>query len=97
MAQTAAGVLEAAQTALGTEREGIRNTLERLVREAQQLQNIDTMLGRVMEQYNKQLNDSLGTAQSYIDNMKKTLEPGIDTLKGVVERAESFMPASRRP
>jgi ABC-type transporter Mla subunit MlaD len=103
VARNAAQVLETAQTALGNEREGIRQTMEatratlaQLTREAEKLDNIDAMLGRALAGYSAQLEAALGSAQEHIVRMKETLAPGIDTLRGVVERAESFMPRSGR-
>ena len=103
VARDAAQVLETAQAALGSEREGIRQTLEatratlgQLMREAEKLDGIDAMLGRALAEYSAQLEAALGSAQEHIVRMKETLAPGVDTLRGVVERAESFMPKSAR-
>lgn len=103
VAENAAHVLETAQTALGTERDGIRNALEatraalaQLSEEAEKLDQIDEMLGRALQQYNAQLDAALGSAQDHVSQMRDTLAPGIDTLKSVVEQAESFMPAQQR-
>ena len=104
VARNAAQVLETAQTALGNEREGIRQSLEttratlsQLMREAEKLNEIDAMLGHALANYSAQLEAALGSAQEHIIRMKETLAPGVDTLRGVVERAESFMPKSGRP
>lgn len=103
VAENAAHVLDTAQTALGNEREGIRRSLEatraamaQLSTEAEKLDQIDEMLGRALTQYNAQLEAALGTAQDHVGQMRDTLAPGIDTLKGVVEQAEQFMPSQRR-
>jgi chromosome segregation ATPase len=103
VAENAAHVLDTAQTALGTERDGIRNALEatraalaQLSEEAEKLDQIDEMLGRALQQYNAQLDAALGSAQDHVSQMRDTLAPGIDTLKSVVEQAESFMPAQQR-
>jgi ABC-type transporter Mla subunit MlaD len=103
VAENASHVLETAQAALGNEREGIRNSLEatravmaQLANEAEKLDQIDEMLGRALQQYNSQLDAAMGSAQDHISQMRDTLAPGIDTLKSVVEQAESFMPAQTR-
>ena len=103
IAENASHVLETAQAALGNEREGIRNSLEatravmaQLANEAEKLDQIDEMLGRALQQYNSQLDAAMGSAQDHISQMRDTLAPGIDTLKSVVEQAESFMPAQTR-
>ncbi|MBY6163274.1 hypothetical protein KUV73_20505 [Mameliella alba] len=103
VAENAAHVLDTAQTALGNEREGIRRSLEathaamaQLSAEAEKLDQIDEMLGRALTQYNAQLEAALGTAQDHVGQMRDTLAPGLDTLKGVVEQAEQFIPAQRR-
>ena len=103
VAKNASHVLDTAQAALGNEREGIRNSLEatravmaQLAIEAEKLDQIDEMLGRALQQYNSQLDAAMGSAQDHISQMRDTLAPGIDTLKSVVEQAESFMPAQTR-
>lgn len=103
IAENARNTLETAQAALGNEREGIRNNLEatkaalgQLADEAEKLDQIDEMLGRALQQYREQLDAALGSAQDHISQMRDTLAPGIDTLKSVVEQAESFMPAQAR-
>ncbi|MBO0344391.1 hypothetical protein J0X15_04070 [Roseibium sp. CAU 1637] len=103
VAENAAHVLESAQMALGTEREGIRRNLEatraaisQLSEEAEKLDHIDQMLGQAIKDYNTQLEAALGTAQDHVTQMRDTLAPGLDTLKGVVEQAENFMPKQPR-
>ena len=103
VAENAAHVLETAQTALGTEREGIRRSLaatetamRQLSVEAEKLDEIDIMLGRALTDYAAQLEAALGTAQDHVGEMRDKLAPGLDTLKSVVEQAESFMPSQRR-
>lgn len=100
MVESATLVLEAARSALGNEREGIRQTLDatratlsELSDEAEKLNNIDQLLGRALAQYTQQLNEALGTAQTHIRKMQDTLAPGIDTLRAVVERVENFKPS----
>ncbi|MFK7846329.1 MAG: hypothetical protein AB8G77_13610 [Rhodothermales bacterium] len=103
IAENASHVMETAGAALGTEREGIHSALEatraalaQLSTEAEKLDQIDEMLGRALQEYNNQLDSALGSAQDHITEMRKTLAPGIDTLRGVVEQAESFLPAQSR-
>jgi len=103
VATDAANVLHTAVTALGSERDGIRSTLDatraalsQLSAEAKKLDEIDEMLGRALEQYNSQLDAALGSAQSYVTQMRDTLAPGVDALKNVVEQAENFKPSQNR-
>lgn len=103
VAQSAAAALDSATAALGTEREGIRQSLEavraalgRLSTEAERLDQIDTMLGKAISDYGRQLEAALGSAQDHIERMRETLAPGIDTLRSVVERAETFVPRGAR-
>jgi ABC-type transporter Mla subunit MlaD len=103
VARDAAQVLEAARVALGNEREGIvqalsaiRSTLDGLQRQSADLDKIDEMLGRALQDYARQLEGALGSAQTHVEKMRETLAPGIDTLRSVVERAEAFIPAARR-
>ncbi|MFC3167722.1 hypothetical protein [Paracoccus fontiphilus] len=103
VAENAAHILDTAQTALGNEREGIRRSLEatraamaQLSEEAEKLDRIDEMLGRALTQYNAQLEAALGSAQDHIGQMRDALAPGLDTLRSVVEQAETFVPSQLR-
>lgn len=103
VAGDAANVLESARTALGTEREGIQRNLEatrsvisQLSQEADNLDKIDEMLGRALKEYGAQLEAALGTAQDHVGQMRDALAPGLDTLKSVVEQAETFIPRQPR-
>lgn len=103
VSENAAHVLETAQTALGNEREGIRRSLEathaamaQLSSEAEKLDQIDAMLGRALTEYNAKLEAALGTAQDHVKEMSDTLDPGLQTLRSVVEQAEAFLPAQAR-
>ncbi len=103
VAENASHVLNTAQAALGNEREGIaqsmeatRHALRQLSEEAAKLDEIDEMLGRALSAYGSQLEAALGTAQDHVTQMRDTLAPGLDTLRGVIEQAETFMPAQRR-
>jgi ABC-type transporter Mla subunit MlaD len=104
-AEHARGVLEAAEAALGNEREGIRRSLEAtratltlLSQESEKLGKIDEMLGKALSNYSIQLEAALGSAQEHISAMQDQLAPGLDTLRSIVDQAESFSPAqNRRP
>ncbi|QUS35557.1 hypothetical protein [Falsirhodobacter algicola] len=103
VAENASHVLESAQVALGNEREGIRRSLEatraamaQLSNEAEKLDHIDEMLGRALTQYNAQLEAALGTAQDHVSQMRDAMAPGLDTLRSVVEQAETFLPSQAR-
>jgi len=103
VARDASMVLETARTALGNEREGmvqalqaIRATLNGLKDQAEHLDDIDELLGNALSEYSRQLESALGLAQGHVEKMRDTLGPGIDTLRSVVERAETFIPSTRR-
>lgn len=103
VAENAAHVLETAHTALGNEREGIRRSLEathaamaQLSNEAEKLDQIDEMLGRALTDYNAKLEAALGSAQDHVKEMSDTLDPGLQTLRSVVEQAEAFLPSQSR-
>lgn len=103
VADGARNVLETASAALGNEREGIRRSLEatraaiaQLSEEAEKLDNIDEMLGRALTSYNSQLEAALSSAQEHVVQMRDEMAPALDTLKGVVEQAESFIPVQPR-
>lgn len=103
VARESALILETARVALGNEREGmvqalqaIRVTLNGLKEEAEHLDDIDEMLGKALSDYSNQVEGALGLAQSHVEKMRDTLGPGIDTLRSVVERAETFISSTRR-
>ena len=103
VARESALILETARVALGNEREGmvqalqaIRVTLNGLKAQAEHLDDIDEMLGKALSDYSNQLEGALGLAQGHVEKMRDTLGPGIDTLRSVVERAETFIPSTRR-
>ena len=103
VSENAAHVLETAQTALGNEREGIRRSLEathtamaQLSSEAEKLDQIDEMLSRALTEYNSKLEAALGSAQDHVKEMSETLDPGLQTLRSVVEQAEAFLPLQAR-
>jgi len=103
VARESALILETARVALGNEREGmvqalqaIRVTLNGLKDQAKNLDDIDEMLGKALSDYSNQLEGALGLAQSHVEKMRDTLGPGIDTLRSFVERAETFIPSTRR-
>ncbi|MCA1335468.1 hypothetical protein [Pseudooceanicola marinus] len=103
VSENAAHVLDTAQAALGNEREGIRRSLEathaamaQLSNEAEKLDQIDEMLGRALTEYNAKLEAALGSAQDHVKEMSETLDPGLQTLRSVVEQAEAFLPSQSR-
>ena len=103
IADSARTVLVTAETALGNEREGIRQSMEAtraalrdLSDQASKLEEIDQLLGRALRDYNSQLEAALGTAQDHVVEMREKLAPGLDTLREVVQQAETFLPAQRR-
>ncbi|WP_102107404.1 hypothetical protein [Oceaniglobus roseus] len=103
IADSSRNVLATAETALGNEREGIRQSMEAtraalrdLSDQARKLEEIDQLLGRALQDYNSQLESALGTAQDHVIEMREKLAPGLDTLREVVQQAEAFLPAQRR-
>ena len=49
-----------------------------------------------LTEYNAKLEAALGTAQDHVKEMSDTLDPGLQTLRSVVEQAEAFLPAQAR-
>lgn len=103
IASSAAETLDAARVALGQEREGIvasleatKVALEELKEQSATLEDVDEKLGKALQHYASTFQASLGSAEEHIRSMQKILEPGIDTLRSVVEQAESFVPEARR-
>lgn len=103
VAKNAATTLETARVALGQEREGIvanleatRGAMRQISEQAETLDDIDEKLGIALQHYATTFDQSLSTAESHIRSMQQILEPGIDTLRSVVEQAEAFVPQARR-
>ncbi|MWB77266.1 hypothetical protein GLS40_04445 [Pseudooceanicola sp. 216_PA32_1] len=103
VARNAVEVLETARVALGSEREGIaatlatvRETLNMLRGQGDRFDEIDEKLGAAFETYRENVEATLTTAEQHVRELHSILEPGVSTLREVVDQAESFIPVARR-
>ena len=101
-ARSAADALSSAQAVLGSEQQAIENALEgiqvalqRLREQGNRIDDIDGKLGRAFEIYTQQVSGAVDGMRQHVQELQEKLQPGIDTLKSVVETAEEFIPKSR--
>jgi len=101
-ARSAADALAAAQAVLGSEHKAIENVLsgisvalERLREQGTRIDDIDGKLGRAFEIYTQQVAGAVDGMRQHVQDLQRTLQPSLDTLKSVVESAEEFIPRSR--
>ncbi|HEY8577760.1 MAG TPA: hypothetical protein VIL88_15655 [Devosia sp.] len=101
-ARAAADALSSAQAVLGSEQQAIENALEgiqvalqRLREQGDRIDDIDGKLGRAFEIYTQQVSGAVDGMRQHVQELQEKLQPGIDTLKTVVETAEEFIPRSR--
>lgn len=101
-ARSAADALSSAQAVLGSEQQAIENALEgiqvalqRLREQGDRIDDIDGKLGRAFEIYTQQVSGAVDGMRQHVTELQEKLQPGIDTLKTVVETAEEFIPKSR--
>lgn len=101
-ARSAADTLSAAQAILGSERNAIETALNgvnlamsKLQEQAKNIEDLDGQLGRAFELYAQQVGAATDSMRQHVQDLQQTLQPGIDTLKAVVETAEQFIPKTR--
>lgn len=101
-ARSAADALSSAQVILGSEQQAIENALEgiqvalqRLREQGNRIDDIDGKLGRAFEIYTQQVSGAVDDMRQHVQELQERLQPGIDTLKTVVETAEEFIPKTR--
>jgi len=95
-------VIEAAQVALASERDGVQATLtgigdalERLRNQGQRLDDMDEKLGAAFDRYTDEVKAAVDGLFEHVRKMQEQLAPAVDTLREVVEQAEQFAPQSR--
>ena len=96
-------VLEAAQAALGGERqaisatlEGLRQVLEGTRGQGDRLDDIDQKLGRAFEAYRTQVEAAVNALQDHVREMQAKVTPALETMREVVDQAERFVPEQSR-
>lgn len=102
-AEGAARILDAAKVALGGEQKLLEATLMRLgealthiERQRGQIDDMDDKLGSAFEQFTKHVRTAVDTLFGHVKTMNGELSPAIDKMHEIVDRAEKFLPASRR-
>ena len=95
--------LDAAKAALGGERQAMQATLhglDRLVgeldRQSGRLGELDAKLSDAFGTYAAQVQTAVDGLFGHVREMRRTLDPAVDTMREVVEQAERFAPESRR-
>lgn len=70
--------------------------LERFKGQGDRLDDMDEKLGRAFEVYAEQVARAVDSTRSHVNDLQGQLTPALDTLRAVVDRAEQFIPQSRR-
>lgn len=103
IADGAAKILDAAKSALGGEQRLLEATLSKLgealtqiERQREQIDDIDDKLGSAFEQFTKHVRTAVDTLFGHVKTMNGELAPAIDKMHEIVDRAEKFIPESRR-
>jgi methyl-accepting chemotaxis protein len=102
-AEGAARILEAAKSALGGEQKLLEATLAKLgealtqiERQREQIDDMDEKLGSAFEEFTKHVRTAVDTLFGHVRTMNGELAPAIDKMHEIVDRAEKFLPESRR-
>lgn len=102
-AEGAVRILDAAKSALGGEQKLLEATLAKLgealtqiERQREQIDDMDEKLGSAFEEFTKQVRTAVDTLFGHVRTMNGELAPAIDKMHEIVDRAEKFLPESRR-
>ena len=101
--RAAGQALETAKTILSDERSavnaalsGVSEMLERMKRQGDRLDTMDEKLGTAFEQYASQVEQAINTISEHVNELQTRLQPALETMREVVEQAETFMPQQTR-
>lgn len=101
--ETAASALESAEEILSSERaaieatlSGLTNALDAMRGQGDRLDDLDEKLGGAFEAYRDQVDGAVRHLQTHVKDLQEQLTPALDTMRTIVEQAESFAPESRR-
>jgi len=101
-AQSASNALASAQEILGQEARAIEGALtlvnqmlSRLEGQGDRLDDMDEKLGQAFETYTTQVAQAVSGMRSHVAELQSRLNPALDTMREIVERAEEFSPQSR--
>ncbi|NEX48281.1 anti-phage ZorAB system protein ZorA [Pseudotabrizicola algicola] len=102
-AEGAVRILDAAKSALGAEQKLLEATLAKLgealtqiERQREQIDDMDEKLGSAFEEFTKHVRTAVDTLFGHVRTMNGELAPAIDKMHEIVDRAEKFLPESRR-
>lgn len=102
VAQSASEALASAEEILGHKSKSIEATLAlveqmlaRLRGQGDRLDDMDEKLGRAFEAYNTQVEAAVSSMRDHVTGLQRELQPALETLREVVDRAEEFIPQSR--
>lgn len=102
-AEGAVRVLDAAKSALGAEQKLLAATLAKLgealthiERQRAQIDDMDEKLGSAFEEFAKHVRTAVDSLFGHVRTMNGELAPAIDKMHEIVDRAEKFLPESRR-
>ena len=102
-AEGAVRILDAAKSALGGEQKLLEATLAKLgealtqiERQREQIDDMDEKLGSAFEEFTKHVRTAIDTLFGHVRTMNGELAPAIDKMHEIVDRAEKFLPESRR-
>lgn len=102
VARTGASAMETALEILGHEREaiaqalkGIETAVDRFASVADHYDEIDVKLGEAFRVYQNEVARSVDEVREHAENVHGLFSEALDTLRGVVEQAETFAPQSR--
>ena len=101
--KAAGQALEAAKTILSDEKNainaalsGVSNMLERMKGQGDRLDTMDEKLGTAFEQYASQVEQAINTISEHVNQLQTRLQPALETMREVVEQAETFKPQQTR-
>ena len=102
-AEGAVRILDAAKTALGGEQQVLEAALARLgealtkiERQREQIDTMDEKLGSAFEEFTRHVRTAVDTLFGHVKTMNSELAPAIDKMHEIVDRAEKFLPETRR-
>lgn len=101
--ESANHVLQSAQEALGGQRQaivttlfGFKEILNGFKDQGGRLDDIDEKLGRAFDEYRAKVDVAIDQLANHVKEMQSELDPALQTMRSIVEQAESFAPQQKR-
>jgi ABC-type transporter Mla subunit MlaD len=102
-AEGAARILDAAKDALGGEQKLVQaalanlgQALDHIERQRAQIDDMDEKLGSAFKEFTGHVSTAVDTLFKHVGAMNSELSPAIDKMHEIVDRAEKFIPETRR-